>query len=124
MNSLTGWLLAALMLLASWQAYGWQGVILASTVLLFVLLLQFNRVMRVMRYAAASPIGQVSNAVMLYSKLHRDMTLLQIITQTRSLGRKVSATPETWAWRDEQGSEVTLVFEKAKLRNWTLHRNS
>ena len=47
--------------------------------------------------------------------LDRDagMTLMQVIALTRSLGERVSETPETWAWRDAGDSRVTLVFEHA-----------
>src|SRR5512140_448617 len=100
MSPLIGWGLAALLTAAGWQAYGWHGVALAATAVFFWLVLQFNRSMRVMRDAGQMPVGHVDSAVMLNARLHRGMTMLQIVMLTRSLGRKLSDAPEAWAWSD------------------------
>jgi len=64
----------------------------------------------------------VPSAVMLHAKLKTGMTLMQVIVLSKSLGRRVSETPDAWAWADDGQAEVTLEFEKAKLARWTLQR--
>jgi hypothetical protein len=44
-------------------------VVLAVTVVVFWLLLQFSRALRVMRRPPARPVGTVPNAVMLHARL-------------------------------------------------------
>lgn len=122
MNPIVGWGLAVLAVAASWQAYGWQGVVMAVTVVVFWLLLQFNRAMRAMKNAASAPKGQVDSAVMLNAKLKAGMTMMQVITLTRSLGERVRESPETWAWGDNSANRVTLEFAGGKLRRWELIR--
>jgi hypothetical protein len=122
MNPVLGWALAALFVAVAWRQYGWQGVGFAASVIVFWLLLQFTRAMRVMKKAASAPVGHVDSAVMLNARLRTGMPMIQVVPLTRSLGRKVSDDPETWAWRDEGGSSVTLVFDKGRLASWTLDR--
>ena len=122
MSPVVGWLLAVVALLAGWQSYGWQGLALALTLITFWLVLQFNRAIRVMKNAASAPVGHVDSAVMLHSRLRAGMTLVQIVAMTRSLGRKVAAAPETWAWSDAGDATVTLVLVGGKLRDWALSR--
>jgi hypothetical protein len=122
MNAFVGWGLAALAVAAGWWGYGWQGVVMAVSVVVFWLLLQFSRAMRAMKNAAQSPKGRVGSAVMLNAKLKPGMTLMQVITLTQSLGERVADTPETWVWCDDSDSRVTLVFNGAKLQSWQLVR--
>ncbi len=122
MNPIVGWGLAVVAVAAGWQAYGWQGVVMAVSVIVFWLLLQFSRAMRAMKNAASSPKGRIDSAVMLNAQLKVGMTLMQVITLTKSLGERVNETPETWAWADDGSSRVTLVFDGAKLSNWQLTR--
>jgi Flp pilus assembly protein TadB len=117
-----GWALAALMVAVAWQSYGWQGVAFAVSLIVFWLVLQFNRSLRVLKNAANSPVGHVPSAVMFNARLKQGLTLLQVVTMTKSLGRQLSKSPETWQWRDDGGSSVTLVFDKARLKTWTLDR--
>ncbi len=122
MNPIVGWALAGAALFAGWLSYGWQGVVLAVTLIVFWLVLQFNRALRVMKNAASAPVGHVNSAVTLHSKLQAHMTMMQVVALTRSLGRKVSAQPETWAWGDAGGAAVTLIFAGGKLDRWALSR--
>ncbi|MET0332929.1 MAG: hypothetical protein ABW190_01555 [Rhizobacter sp.] len=122
MNPIVGWGLAFVALVAGWQAYGWQGVVMVVTAIVFWLLIQFSRALRVMKNAGSAPKGLVDSGVMLHAKLKVGMTLMQVITITRSLGDRVGETPETWAWRDESGCRVSLVFEDGKLKEWQLTR--
>ena len=122
MNPIVGWGLAALAVAAGWWGYGWQGVVMAVSVVVFWLLLQFSRALRAMKNAATAPKGHVDSAVMFNAQLKAGMTLMQVIALTKSLGDRVSETPETWAWADNGHSRVTLVFERAKLHSWQLTR--
>lgn len=122
MNPIVGWALAAAALVAGYAGWGWQGVMLAFTVISFWLLLQFNRAMRVMRVAAHSPVGHVSSAVMLHAKLHAGMKLLEVVALTRSLGRRLGETPEIYVWEDGGGAAVEATFEDGRLTAWSMTR--
>lgn len=122
MNPWLGWGLAALLVAAAWQSYGWQGVLAAFTAIVFWLLLQFNRTVRVMKNAGNAPVGHVASAVMLNAKLQPGMTLLQVVALTKSLGRKLDSAGEVWAWQDAGGSRVALHFEGGRLARFELER--
>jgi hypothetical protein len=123
MNPLLGWGLAALATAMAWRSYGWQGVAFAVTLVVFWLLLQFSRTLRVMRNAADAPVGHVDSAVMLHSRLKRGMRMLDLVQLTRSLGRKLSGAPESWTWSDDSGAMVTVFLEGARVDHWTLTRS-
>ena len=123
MNPVVGWLLAAILVGVSWRAYGWPGVAMATGAIVFWLLLQFNRALRVMKNAAAAPLGQVPNAVMFQAALRPGMTMLQVVTMTRSLGTKLDPEgDDDWAWSDAGGSTVRLHFARGRLARWQLER--
>lgn len=122
MNPRIGWTLAFLAMLAGWFSYRWQGLALAFSVVVFWLLIQFNRSVKVMRSAADSPVGHVASAVMLHSKLRVGLPMLQIVTLTHSLGRHLGDSPETWGWADASGAEVRVVFDKGRCASWQLAR--
>ena len=124
MGAPLGWALAVLATASGYWAYRWPGVALAVSVVVFWLLLQFSRAVRVMRLAAQAPIGTVPSAVMLHSKLQVGMRLMDIVTIARSLGCKVRDEPETFAWRDESGAEVEIEFAGGRCRSWRLTRSS
>ncbi|MDT7833597.1 hypothetical protein [Aquabacterium sp. OR-4] len=117
-----GWLLALAALLAGWFTYGWPGVALAFSVIVFWLLLQFSRAMRAMRQATGAPVGEVASAVMLNARLRQGLRLMDIIGMTRSLGEKLADTPESFRWRDAGGSSVTVELRAGRCVRWTLHR--
>jgi hypothetical protein len=102
--------------------WGWPGVVLGVTVLVFWLLLQFSRSLRVLKHAAQRPVGTVDSAVMLHSKLKAGMTLMQVLQITRSLGTRLEESPERWGWADAGGARVMLEFDAGKLRHWALER--
>jgi phosphatidylglycerophosphate synthase len=122
MNAWTGWALAALGLVVGWTQWGWQGVVLAVTLIIFWLLLQFSRSVRVMSQAAQAPVGHVDSAVMLHAKLKTGMRLLDILPLTRSLGEKVADDPETYVWRDTSGASVRVELVKGRCTRWELLR--
>ena len=125
MNPVIGWGLAAGVVALGWVQYGWQGLLLALSVVVFWLLLQFSRALRAMKNAGAAPIGHVPSAVMFNARLKAGMTLLQVIQLTRSLGRRASPEgeePERWEWADDGGARVALELRGGKLVHWELHR--
>ena len=125
MSAIWGWALALVAIVLGWFQWGWQGVILAISVVVFWLLLQFSRAMRVMRQAAGAPIGHVDSAVMLNAKLRAGMRLMEIIPLTRSLGQAVEGepgVPETFTWTDTSGACVRVQLVGGRLRQWSLER--
>jgi uncharacterized protein (DUF58 family) len=119
-----GWALAVLAVAAGYVSYGWRGVLLAVTVIVFWLLLQLSRTLRTLRMAAGSPVGRVGSAVMLHSRLKPGLRLVDVIGMTRSLGERVSESPEVWRWRDDGGATLILEFDGARLAQWRLERDS
>jgi hypothetical protein len=122
MNPLLGWGLAAVAVVGGFLAYGWQGVLLAVTVIVFWLLLQFGRALRAMRDAAAQPVGSTGNAVMLHAALRPGMRLLQILPLAGSLGQKVADDPETFVWTDAGGDRVRVQLRGGRTLAVQLER--
>jgi hypothetical protein len=125
MNStMLGWGLAVAAVAAGYVGYGWKGVGLAFTVVVFWLLLQFSQSLRVLRIASARPVGTVPNAVMLNARLARGQRLPDVLKLTRSLGRRVADEPETWAWADAAGDTVEVQLVDGRISAWTLQRKA
>jgi hypothetical protein len=57
---------------------------------------------------------------MLHAGLKRGMTMMQIVTKTKSLGRKLGPGDDDWAWSDEGGREVRLHLERGRLVRWSI----
>ena len=117
-----GWALPLAAVAAGWLGYGWIGLALAITVIVFWLLLQFSRALRALRDAAGRPIGQVPNAVMLHSRIERGMRLPQVLKLTRSLGEKLTAEHESFVWRDAAGDTVRVELQGGRVTAWQLSR--
>lgn len=122
MNPRLGWGLAVLAVAAGYVGWGWPGVALAVTVVVFWMLLQLSRVLRVMRRAGQRPLGEIDNAVMLHARLQPGMTLLQILPLTRSLGVKVADDPETFVWTDGGGDRVRVELRGGRCSAFALER--
>jgi hypothetical protein len=123
MNATVGWALAGLALLAGYAGYGWKGLVLALSVIVFWLLLQFSRSLRVLRLAAGAPVGHVKSAVMLNAKLAVGLRLADVIKLTGSLGRKLRDEPdEAFVWTDAGGVAVEVEFHDGRCTRWTLVR--
>jgi hypothetical protein len=124
MNAALGWALAAGAVGVGYAVYGWPGVVLAFSVIVFWLLLQFSRALRVLRTAGSNPVGSVANAVMFNARLNQGMRLPDVLKLTRSLGRRIgeSETPEVWAWADEAGDEVQVQLQGGRVVGWQLAR--
>lgn len=121
-ESTWGWAFAALAVVAGYWQWGWRGVLLALTLVAFWLLLQFSRALRVLRQAAAAPVGTVPSAVMLHARLRVGLPMAAVLPITGSLGRKVQEQPETFEWADASGAKVRAEFEAGRLESWSLLR--
>jgi uncharacterized protein (DUF58 family) len=121
-NPWFGWALAAAALFVGWRSYGWPGVALAFSVIVFWLLLQFSRGLRVMRGASEAPVGHVDSAVMLNAKLRERLPMLEVLKITHSLGQRVGEIPEVWRWADDGGSSVEVTFVNGRCSRWALQR--
>jgi hypothetical protein len=121
-NPVVGWALAALAIAIGYVQWGWSGVVLAFTMIVFWLLLQFSRALRVLRRASQAPVGHIDSAVMLHARLHAGLRLPQILALTRSLGRKRDDGPEVFEWRDAGGDAVRIELIDGKLTRWELRR--
>jgi hypothetical protein len=119
-----GWALAALAVVAGYVGWGARGLVLAVTVIVFWLLLQFNRAVRVMRNASQAPVGSVPSAVMLHAKLKPGMALIEILPIAGSLGRLQPGAGEPgdehYAWQDAGGRQLVAVLRKGRLLSWQL----
>jgi hypothetical protein len=122
MNDKLGWALAGLAFVMGYIGWGWRGLVLALTMVVFWMLLQFSRTMRMLRVAATAPVGHVASAVMLHSKLQRDMRLADVIRMTGSLGRKHRDGPETYRWQDTSQAFVEIEFAAGRCTRWVLVR--
>ena len=125
MNSpIVGWALAALAITIGYLQWGWQGVVLAVTMIVFWLLLQFSRALRVLRNAGRAPVGHIDSAVMLNARLQRGQRLPQILALTRSLGVRHGSggDPEVFEWRDAGGDAVRVELVGGRLARWQLLR--
>ena len=109
----------------AYRSYGWQGLVVVASVLVFGILLHFSRMMQVLKRAANRPIGYVDSAVMLNAKIKPGATLLHVVAMTRSLGMLKStkgAQPEVFEWTDGSQSVVTCTFVGGKLSHHELFR--
>lgn len=115
-------LLALVALLAGGWAMGWQGVLLALSVVVFLLMLQFTKLMRTMKRVGATPVGRTPSCLMLNSRLHPGLPLLQVLELAGSLGESVDGG---YRWVDEGGDEIRLRFDAAsRLLDWQFVRAS
>ena len=57
-----------------------------------------------------------------FYKLQVGMPLADVIKTTLSLGRKLRDDPETFCWRDESGTEVSIEFVAGRCQRWKLTR--
>ena len=75
--------LAAVLLGAlAWRTGGWAGLALLGSGLLLWLLLNYTRIMTIMKRAADRPVGYVGSAVMLNARLKQGMPLLDVLALT------------------------------------------
>lgn len=101
---------------------GWKGVVLALTAIVFWLLLQFSRLMRLMQRAGSAPLGRVESAVMLQAKLREGMKLAELLAVSGSLGERVEGQSGCYRWRDAGGAWLDVQLERGRVRRWQLQR--
>lgn len=109
----------------AYRSYGWPGIAVVVTFLVFGILLHFTRLMTILKRAANRPIGHVDSAVMLNAKLKPGATLLHVVAMTRALGLLKSVKdeqPEVFEWKDGTDSVVTCTFMNGKLAHHVLVR--
>jgi hypothetical protein len=113
------------LVVVAYRSWGWTGVAFAAGGMVMWALLQFNRMVQVLKKTAERPIGHVGSAVMLHSRLKTGQTLLQVVGISRALGKLQSppeTQPEVFVWTDTGGSSVTCEFRAGKLVGWSLFR--
>ena len=111
----------------AYRSYGWPGIAVLVTLLVFGILLHFTRLIAILKRAANRPIGYVGSAVMLNAKLKPGHTLLHVVAMTRALGLLTSvkdAQPEVFEWKDGTESTVTCTFVGGKLSHHVLCRSN
>jgi len=127
-GAVVGWLLAAAVVAVGGWQYGWQGVVMAASIIVFWMLLQFNRSVRAMKLASGRPVGLIENAVMLQAKVRPGMSLIQVLPLTRSLGERLPLAAddppdsERYAWRDQSGDAVVVMLVSGKVTDVVLQR--
>jgi len=123
-SAAVGWALAAIAIAIGYLQWGWPGVVLAVTMIVFWLLLQFSRAQRVLRNAGRAPVGHIDSAVMLAARLQHGQRLPQILALTRSLGIRSGGQggDEVFEWRDAGGDVVRAELRHGRLDRWQLRR--
>lgn len=119
------WAAMALVMWGAWRQYGGLGLMLAFSMLMFWLSIQFSQTLRVLKRAAGQPKGTVAHALKLHIKLKPGMKLLAVIGLTGSLGDMLSepdAQPEVFRWTDSGGSSVTARFLDGRLLEHSIQR--
>ncbi len=133
MGATWGWALALAAVVVGGMQWGWQGVVMAFTLISFWLLLQFNRALRAMRQAGGAPVGRVGSAVMVHARMRRGMRLMEIIPITRSLGQAAEPDPaagagigmrEAFTWSDDSGAQLRVDLVGGRLVRWALERHA
>ncbi len=120
-------LFALLLMGWAYHAYGWPGVLFVVTGGVMWVLLNFYRLVTLLKRAANRPIGFVDSAVMLNAKLKPKVPLMHVIALTRSLGQLESdkdTQPEIYTWTDGTQSVVRCEFRDGRLAQWELTRPS
>lgn len=120
MNHRIGWLLAvAALAFGAWR-FGWQGALLAVTVIVFWLLLDFSRSMRVLRAAARRPVGQVAHARQFQQRLRVGLTTVELTKLAGAVGEVVDDAVPVLRWRDAYGYVLDVRCPGGRAESWTL----
>jgi hypothetical protein len=119
--SINNGLLAGGAVIVGWWFWGWQGLLMAASVIAFWLVMQFTRALRVLRHASQRPVGHVDSSVMLQSRLEHGMNMQELIALTGSLGTKLGELDD-WQWSDPGGNTVVVHLRRGKVVRWSLVR--
>lgn len=109
----------------AWNTGGWSGLAFLVSGVVLWFMLNYTRLITIMKRAADRPIGYVDSAVMLNTKLRPKLPLMHVIALTRSLGKRLTdegVEPEIYVWSDNGDSQVTCEFEGGRLVRWQLER--
>lgn len=120
MNHRIGWLLALAALAFGGWRFGWQGAVLAVTVIAFWLLLDFTRSMRVLRDAARQPVGQVASARQMQTRLRPGLTTVQLVRLAGSVGEVIEPAVPVLRWRDAYGDALVVHCPGGRAATWSL----
>ncbi|MEY4749769.1 MAG: hypothetical protein RIQ60_1983 [Pseudomonadota bacterium] len=107
--------------LAGWWAWGWQGLILAFTLIVFWSLLQFRRATRALQNAANRPIGQIDSVTMMQARLEPGQQMAEVLQISGSLGIQQGDRDE-WQWSDAGGNEIVVTFRRGVVVRWAVAR--
>ena len=110
--------LALGLMFAAWRSYGGQGLLLATLMISFWVLLHFTQLIRVLRTAASRPMGQVADLSPVLRRLRLGQSLSDVVRLTRSLGLRVNAAEEeasVLSWSDEAGHTLSATFVHGRL---------
>ncbi len=117
---LNGLLAGSALIVGTWM-YGWRGLVLGVTVVVFWAVLQFKRATRVMQNVAQRPKGLVDSVVMTQSRLSPGMDLSEVLIVTGSLGVRVNGRDE-WSWHDAGGDQLVVVMRRGVVVRWEVAR--
>lgn len=117
---LNGLLAGSAIMVGTWL-YGWRGLVLGITLVVFWAVLQFRRATRLMQNVAQRPKGWVESVVMTQSRLSPGMDLSEVLTVTGSLGVRVNARDE-WSWHDAGGDQLVVVMRRGVVVRWEIAR--
>jgi len=124
MNHRIGWVLALVALVfGSWR-YGWQGALLALTLIVFWLLLDFSRSMRVLRAASRRPVGQTASARQLHTRLKAGLTTVELVKLAGAVGEVVDPAVPVLRWRDDYGDAIEVRCPGGRAQTWLLSQAS
>ncbi len=113
------------LIVLGYRSYGWSGAAGALGLVVMWMLVDFTRMMKVLRLAGKRPVGFVDSAVMFNARLRKGITLVRTIAQTQSLGvaqTPEGVEPEVFRWTDASGSYVNCTFVAGRLQAWELVR--
>lgn len=118
-------LAALLLMMWAFHSFGWPGILLVVSTGVLWVLLNFTRMVTILKRAGHRPVGYADSAVMLNAKLRTGQSLMHVIALTRSLGSREGETdtqPEIFTWKDGTESMVRCEFRQGRLHHWELTR--
>ncbi len=116
---------ALLLMMWAYHAFGWSGIVFVISGGVLWVLLNFTRMVTILKRAGQRPVGYADSAVMLNAKLKPGQSLMHVIALTRSLGQLESekdTQPEIFVWKDSTDSVVRCEFRQGRLHLWELTR--
>jgi hypothetical protein len=114
-----GTVLAGSAILIGWAVYGWRGLVLAATVIVFWMILQFNQARRLLQQVAQRPKGRIDSVPRVQSLLAHGMTLAEVLKVTGSLGVATDNRDE-WMWQDDAGHDIAVTLRRGVVVRWAV----